>query len=259
MDYYVAKSYQEWKREGGPYEANGKMYITVRKPTGATKQVRAYTETEYFKMYPDLRKGHCGSPVLPNGISGETQNGPVVKNILGFQDGYIWIFKGDLENAEYWFEKTPECRFHVTIGWYIVSTDAVPFDIPSCIESVQLPWKKVGRPDGTLLPKGIVESAVNEIRFGNQPSQYQGNIGDRLDLTLYLRRVIDLGENQFGSTSRIYCFEDKDSNCYSWTTGVVKDWLVNDELNLRGTVKNHDLVKGVRFTLLTRVMEVKKK
>lgn len=255
MEYYVAKSYQEWKRETEPYEANGKMYIVVRKPTGATKQVRAYTESEYRKMYP---KDTCGSLVLPDGISEPAQSGHVVKNILGFQKGYIWIFKGDLENAEYWFSKTPECRFHTKFGWYIVSTDTIPFDIPSCIESVQLPWEKVGNANGTLLPKSIVEAAVNEVRFGNHPSQYQGNIGDRLDLTLYLRRIIDLGENQFGSVSRIFCFEDQDANQYSWTTGVVKDWLVNDELHLRGTVKSHDVIKGIRFTILTRVMEVKK-
>ena len=255
MTYYVAKSYQEWARETEPYEANGKMYVVVRKPSGATKIVRAYTENEYRKMY---HEDTCGSPVLPAGTDEVAPNEHVVKNILGFQEGYIWIFKGDLENAEYWFSKTPECRFHNAFGWYIVSTDAIPFDIPSCIESVQLPWEKIGRPNGTLLPKDIVQAAIDEVRFGNQPSQYQGNIGDRLDLTLYLRRIIDLGENQFGSVSRIFCFEDQDANQYSWTTGVVKDWLVNDELHLRGTVKAHDLVKGVRFTILTRVMEVKK-
>ena len=247
MEYYVAKSYKDWKRECEPFEANGKMYVTVRKPSGATKNVRAYTESEYYKMYP------AEVPVVQS-----SSNGHVVKNILGFQEGYIWIFKGDLENAEYWFQRTPECRFHTQFGWYIVSTDTIPFDIPSCIESVQLPWEKVGRPDGTLLPKDIVQAAIDEIRFGNQPSQYQGNIGDRLDLTLYLRRIIDLGENQYGSVSRIFCFEDQFANQYSWTTGVSKDWLVNDELHLRGTVKAHDSIKGVRFTILTRVMEVKK-
>lgn len=255
MEYYVAKSYQEWARECEPFEANGKMYVIVRKPTGTTKQVRAYTETEYCKMYP---KDTCGSPVPQNGTTAPAQNGPVVKNILGFQEGYIWIFKGDLDNADYWFEKTPECRFHTRFGWYIVSTESIPFDIPSCIESVKLPWEKIGRADGTLLPKDIVQAAIDELRFGNQPSQFQGSIGDRLDLTVYLRRVIDLGENQFGSSSRIYCFEDSAANQYSWTTGVNKDWLINDELHIRGTVKEHSTVKGVRFTLLTRVMEVKK-
>ena len=251
MEYYVAKTYTDWKRETEPFLANGKMYITVRKPTGATKNVRAYTEAEYRRMYP------AAAPSLPAGLTAKTQ-GPIVKDILGFQNGYIYIFKGDLDNAEYWFNKTPEARFHTQFGWYIVSTDTIPFDIPSCIESIKLPWEEVGNADGTLLPKDIVQAAVDKLRFDNSNSEYQGNIGDRLDITVSLTRIIDLGENQFGSTSRIYCFIDENNNEYSWTTGVFKEWLVNDSLKLRGTVKKHDVVKGVKFTMLTRVSEVKK-
>lgn len=248
MEYYVAKSYTDWKRETEPYEVSGKMYVMVRKPTGATKQVRAYTEAEYRRMYP------AEAPV----ITAVKPQGHIVKDILGFQKGYIYIFKGDLDNAEYWFNKTKECRYHTQFGWYIVSTDTIPFDIPSCIESVELPWEKVGNADGTLLPKATIQAAVDALRFGDSASEYQGNIGDRLDLSVTLTRVIDLGENQFGSTSRIYCFIDENQNEYSWTTGVSKDWLINDQLQLRGTVKQHDIVKGVKFTMLTRVAEVKK-
>lgn len=252
MEWYVAKSYQDWKRECEPFEANGKMYITVRKPTGATKNVRAYTEKEYLKMY-----GSASAPSLQNGVSEPRANGPIVKNVLGFQDGYIWIFKGDLENAEYWFEKTPECRFHVTWGWYVVSTESIPFDIPSCIESVKLPWEKVGNADGTLLPKGIVEAAVNELRYGGHPSQYQGHIGDRMELKLWVSRIIDLGETQYG-TKQLYLFQDENSNEYTWNTGVKKNWLVGDEIHAKATVKSHDTYQGIRQTALTRLMEVKK-
>ena len=252
MEYYVAKSYQGWEQLTEPYEINKKMYVKVRKPSGGEpKQVRAYTEHEYNKLYEKT----CASPVQQ---ATETRpSAPVVKNILGFQEGYIWIFKGDLDRADYWFERTPECRYHVDFGWYIVSTDSVPFDIPSCIESVQLPWEKVGNNDGTLLPKGIIQSTIDELRFGNVPSQFQGSIGDRLDLVVYLRNIIELPENQYG-TSRIYCLEDKDSNRYSWTTQVLKTWELGDEIKSRATVKAHDTVKGVRTTILTRLTEVKK-
>jgi hypothetical protein len=246
MEWYVAKSYQDWKRECEPFEANGKMYITVRNPKGTTKNVRAYTEKEYRKMYP----AEAPSMTEPRA------SGPVVKNILGFQDGYIWIFKGDLEYAEYWFEKTKEARFHVIIGWYIASTDAVPFDIPCCIESVKLPWEKVGNTDGTLLPKDIVAAAVNEIRYGGHPSTHQGHIGDRLDLTLYVTRILNLGDTQYG-TKYMYIFEDKEENVYTWTTGVNKTWLVGNAVHVRGSVKSHEVYQGVQQTNLTRVNEVK--
>lgn len=251
MEWYVAKSYQDWKRECEPFEANGKMYITVRKPTGATKNVRAYTEKEYLKMYP------AEAPSMQNGVSEPRTNGPIVKDVLGFQDGYIWIFKGDLENAEYWFEKTPEARYSVKFGWYIVSTESIPFDIPSCIESIKLPWEKVGNADGTLLPKGIVEAAVNELRYGGHPSQYQGHIGDRMELKLWVSRIIDLGETQYG-TKQLYLFQDENSNEYTWNTGVKKNWLVGDEVHAKATVKAHDTYQGIRQTVLTRLMEVKK-
>ena len=246
MEYYVAKSYKDWKRECEPFEANGKMYVTVRKPSGATKNVRAYTEAEYCKMYP------AEAPIVQNG-----SNGHVVKNILGFQEGYIWIFKGDLENAEYWFQRTPECRFHTQFGWYIVSTESIPFDIPSCIESIQLPWEKVGNTDGTLLPSGIVEAVVNELRYGGHPSQYQGTIGQRLELDLWVTRIIDLGETQYGSKT-LYLFEDEYANVYTWNTGVVKQWHCGDEIHVRGTVKSHDSYQGIRQTQLTRVQESRK-
>jgi len=250
-NYYVAKSYQELERVTEPYEVNGKMYVKMRKRNGNIQQVRAYTESEYTKLYGKT----CANPVLQ--ATQASPSAPVVKDILGFADGYIWIFKGDLDRADYWFERTPECRYHVDFGWYIVSTEAVPFDIPSCIESIQLPWEKVGNSDGTLLPKSIVEAAVNELRFGNIPSQFQGSINDRMDLVVYLRNIIELPETKYG-TSRIYCLEDKDSNRYSWTTQILKTWELGDEIRARATVKAHETVKGVRTTILTRLTEVKK-
>ena len=252
IDYYVAKSYQQLERATEPYEISGKMYVKVRKPNGNIQQVRAYTEKEYRKLYPDAV---CASPVLP--VAEVSPTAPVVKKILGFDEGYIWIFKGDLDRADYWFEKTPECRYHTQFGWYIVSTEAIPFDIPSCIESIQLPWEKVGNSDGTLLPKSMVEAAVNALRFGDNPSQFQGSVGERLERTLYLRSIIDLPETQYGS-SRIYCFEDAEVNQYAWLTQVVKEWDIGAEIKARATVKAHDTIKGVRKTMLTRLMEVKK-
>ena len=253
-NYYVAKSYQEWEKLTDAYESNGRMYIKLKNPKGAEKEVRAYTETEYKRLYKETPMPKDATP----SVQVKTPTGPVVKNILGFQEGYIWIFKGDLENAEYWFEKTPECRFHVMFGWYIVSTDSIPFDIPSCIESVQLPWEKVGNTDGTLLPKGIVEAVLNEIRYGGHPSQFQGSVGERLALTLYLKQIETLPPTQYGSQT-IYTFEDKDANIFTWKTGVNKDWSIGDEIHCKAGVKSHDTVRGIRQTALTRLNEEKKK
>lgn len=253
-NYYVAKSYQEWEKLTDAYEKDSRMYIKLRNPKGAEKEVRAYSETEYRRLY---KESPCGLAAQPS-VKVKASAGPVVKNILGFQEGYIWIFKGDLENAEYWFSRTAECRYHIMFGWYIVSTESVPFDIPSCIESVQLPWEKVGNTDGTLLPKGIIEAVLNEIRFGGHPSQFQGTIGSRLALTLYLKQIETLPPTQYGAQT-IYTFEDKDANIFVWKTGVNKDWSVGDEIHCKAGVKSHDTVRGIRQTALTRLIQDKEK
>lgn len=252
-NYYVAKSYQEWEQLEEAYESNGRMYIKLKNPKGTVKEVRAYSETEYRRLY---KEAPCGLAASPS-VEIKAPAGPVVKNVLGFQEGYIWIFKGDLARAEYWFEQTPECRYHVTFGWYVVSTESIPFDIPSCIESVQLPWEKVGNTDGTLLPKGIIEAVLNEIRFGGHPSQFQGTVGSRLTLVLYLKQIETLPPTQYGAQT-IYTFEDKDANIFVWKTGVNKNWSIGDEIHCKAGVKSHDTVRGIRQTALTRLIEEKK-
>lgn len=251
-NYYVAKSYQEWEKLSEAYESNGRMYIKVKNPNGATKEVRAYSETEYRRLYKETPAATSAPSVIVK------PTGPVVKNILGFQEGYIWIFKGNLERAEYWFEKTERCRYHVTFGWYIVSTDFIPLDMPSCIEAVQLPWEKVGNADGTLLPKGIIEAVLNELRYGGHPSQFQGTVGNRLTLTLYLKQIETLPPTQYGAQT-IYTFEDASANVFTWKTGVNKDWSIGDEIHCKAGVKSHDTVRGIRQTALTRLNEERSK
>lgn len=247
---YVAKSYQEWEKVSDEYEVAGRRYVKVRSPKGAIKQVRVYSEVEYRKMYP------AQAPSPQNGESRPCANSPVVKNILGFQNGYIWIFKGDLDMAEYWFNKMPECRYHVTFGWYVVSTEEIPASIPSCIKPVKLEWEKVGNTDGTLLPKTTIEAAIQDLIYGEHPSKWQGTIGDRIERAVQLIKIIDLGTNQYGGSSRIYIFEDEFGNQYTWTTGTTKDWNVGDTLTIRGTIKSLEKFRNICQTNLQRVSVV---
>ena len=249
---YVAKSYQEWEKLTEPYEKDGRMYMKLLTPKGVEKEVRAYSETEYSRLY---REKPCGNGAQPTAMT--TVAGPVVKNVLGFKEGYIWIFRGDLENAAYWFEKTLACRFHVVFGWYIASTDEIPFDIPSCITAVQLPWEKVGNTDGTLLPKATIEAALNDLRNEGSTSQFQGAIGERLTLELYFLSCKAKFTNQFGPQYE-YRFQDNTGNYYIWNSGVGKEWAVGDIVNCKASVKSHDVIHGHRTTNLTRLMEGKK-
>ena len=89
----VAKTYQSLEVVGDVYTAKGRAYVQVRTKNGALKQVRWYTEKEYAKMYPDEVKtaSKDGDPHF------KTQ-----KEVLGFDKGYITIFKGNTyEDKEY--------------------------------------------------------------------------------------------------------------------------------------------------------------
>lgn len=255
MEYYVAKSYADLEKLSSVFEKDGRQYIKIKLASGNEKDVRAYTEKEYKRLY---RENPPRGLVATPSVQIKAPTGPIVKNVLGFEEGYIWIFKGDLERAEYWFEKTPECRFHCYFGWYIVSTDAIPFDIPSCIESVKLPWEKVGNTDGTLLPKSIVEAAINDLRYETTPSQHQGSIGERLTLELYYLSNKTYAGNQYGPQYE-YKLQDKKANIFTWTTGVAKEWQPGDLIKCKAGVKSHDTVRGVRITNLTRLIEERKK
>lgn len=243
---YVAKSYQEWEKVSDEYEVAGRRYVKVRSPKGAIKQVRVYSEVEYRKMYP------AQAPSLQNGESRPSANSPVVKNILGFQNGYIWIFKGDLDMAEYWFRQTRACRYHCQIGWYIVSTETVPFDIPSCIQSIQLPWELIGNEDGTLKRKTDIENALYKIRADKESkSTFQGQVGQRLEVSIKVDKVIDLETNQYGSANHIHIFIDEKENIYVWNTAS-RRLNEGDNLRIRGTVKEHKNYQGVQQTIFTR-------
>lgn len=242
--FFVAKSYQGLPIEVEPYEISGRMYVKVRTKNGSLKQVRAYTQVEYERLYG------------ATAITPVTESNKSVKQVLGFQEGYIWIFKGDLEAAEYWFSRTPECRYAVSWGWYIVSTDSIPFDIPSCITAVKLPWEKIGNSDGTLLPKSKIEEAVNALRFDAHPSAFQGAIGERLTLSLTFLEIREMNATQYGP-QYLYRFEDADRNQYSWFTGTRKAWNTGDIITCGAGVKAHEVVKGINTTVLTRLIEKK--
>ena len=85
----VAKSYQNLEVVGDVFTTKGRQYVQVRTKTGALKNVRWYSEKEYARMYPD--------EVQEKSVVLKTQ-----KEVLGFDNGFITIFKGNTyEDKEY--------------------------------------------------------------------------------------------------------------------------------------------------------------
>ena len=237
MSALVAKSYQGLEQIGEPYTINSRMYVKVRTKSGTEKQVRAYSEKEFMRLWGDT------APQVQSSTATKS-----LKEVLGFTKGYITIFSGDTYAALEWFHMSI-ARFHKLFGWYIVSTDELPQDIPTCVEPKQLLWANVAKDDNTLLPDSAVLAAVNELIYPPSTSQFVGKEGERIERTLTVKRVIPLESNYSPSTMHIMI--DEEGNEFVWITSArtLEQGMI---YNVRGTVKAHKVYQNTRQSYLTR-------
>ena len=236
----VAKSFANFNFVSEPYEKNNKQYIDVVNPkTNTRRSVRWYTQSEYNKMYPE-------DAVIDNKPSSQ-------KEALGFQKGYVTIFKGDTYSQLDWFHEKKECRYCTFWGWYVVSTEEVPADVPSEITPVQLTWEQVGQDNGALKTESAIKAAIDSIMFDPSPSEWIGKIGERLQLTLTVVRAIPL-ETGFGGI--LHIMQDENENEFVWSTSA-RSWAVGSTHTIKGTVKDHNTYHNTKQTILTRCTEVK--
>ena len=236
----VAKSYAGLEILCEPYTLDkGRQYVKVRTKSGASKQVRFYTDKEYAKMYPaETRSTEPATEIIRP-----------LKEVLGFKEGYITIFKGDTYNYLEWFRRST-ARFARYWGWYFVSDEPMPAEYPYELEPVRLKWEDVSTPDGNaLLPEDQVKAIVDSIIYDPGDGEFVGEVGERLEIYAYLKRVIEL-ENGFG-VSWMHIWEDDLGNEYTWTTSSKR--LEDDkEYHFKGTVKKHTIYRNRKQNVLTR-------
>ena len=103
----VAKSFQKYEVVGEPYTRSGRSYVKVKTNTGSLREVRWYTDAEYKRMYPDdiSIANHSNDPYYRS-----------QKSVLGFDNGYITIFKGETYDYKDWF-KEHGARYTRYWGW----------------------------------------------------------------------------------------------------------------------------------------------
>ena len=237
----VAKSYQNLEVVGDVFTTKGRQYVQVRTKTGALKNVRWYTEKEYARMYPDEVKSADEASVVI-----KTQ-----KEVLGFENGYITIFKGNTyEDKEYF--KLNSARYNRFWGWYFISTEPIPDDIPDDVEAVRLDWELVGNENGTLKTEREVVEAVENLIYEEDVSEYQGEVGDKIEVFVTVEKAIAL-DGYYGP-STMHIMRDDDGNCYVWTTSA-KSWDAGSEHFIAGTIKELKQYKGTKQTVLTRCRE----
>lgn len=236
----VAPTFQKYKILNEPYEKSNKLYIDVEHPTThKVRTVRWYTETEFSKAFG-------GSPSIK-------EEKPTIlktkKEVLGFHpEGYVTIFKGDTTPLQSWFEEQPVCRYHKLFGWYVICTDTLP-TLPAGIEAVRLPWIAVAEDANILKTETAITQAVSELLYDPSPSTFQGAIGERIDREVEVIRAIPK-DTQFG-ISTLHVFRDADQNDYVWNT-TSKCLAVGTRCSIRGTVKEHQVFRNFKQTVLTR-------
>ena len=236
---YVAKSYQGLTQLGDVFALNGKQYIKVQMKNGSEKTVRVYSEKEYKKMYPEAK------------VETKSEYGGQ-KHGLGFDNGYITIFKGDTYPHLDWFKLKRECRYATFWGWYVTSREEVPADLPEGITPIKLYWENVGEGE-SLKAESIVKTHVESLLYDAGTSEWQGNIKERIEIEVDIKRNIQL-DSLYG-TSNLHIMEDAEGNLYSWTT-TTQSWPEGSHKRIKGTVSAHDIYKNQKQTKLTRCAEL---
>lgn len=248
----VAKSYQNMEIVHEPYQKNGRMYVEVKNSKGIIKQVRWYSASEYAKMYPEDKTDKTKDPYYKP-----------QKYVLGFDKGYITIFRGYKEELhEEWFKQSI-CRYARWWGWYVISTQEVPNDLPLGVEPVKLSWDPMGNEQEWLKDEATVKAHVRKtlldsmrpVERNGVESVRQGHIGDRLDINVKIIGKQEVENKRFNKFTYTYEMEDSNGNYYKWVTQV-QNWSVGTKHHIRGTVKDFDEVNGEEATLLTRCVEV---
>lgn len=236
----VAKTYKDWAVDGEPFFENNKCYVYVINPkTEKPRKVRVYSEAAYARMYPEEVKKEVFKSQ---------------KEVLGFIDGYITIFKGNTYPYKDWF-KANGATYTRHWGWSFASDKEVPADLPSEITPVELKWESVGDSEQEKLYNDeIVKSAVEALIFDKGNSDFVGEVGERLELWLTVKKTHQT-EGYYGY-STIHIMEDEDENTFVWITSS-KSMEEGAYVHLRGTVKEHKTFRNQAQTVLTRCTLVK--
>jgi hypothetical protein len=235
----VAKSYENSQILNEPYAIKGRKYVTILYK-GHEKQVRWYSDAEYAKMY-GVTPDHTKDPFY------KTQ-----KEVLGFKNGYIWIFTGPTYENKEWF-KEKGCHFTRWWGWGWSSEmeDPKEEELPEGIEMKKLPWEVVGIGD-TLIPEDKIAAALDFILYEPGKSEFIHEIGDKVNLKLIVRKNITL-DGYYG-ISHMHIMEDESENVWVWTTQA-KDWEEGSIHEITGTIKDQRVYKNVKQNILTRCRE----
>lgn len=100
----------------------------------------------------------------------------------------------------------------------------------------------------------IIQQANDDLRASESSSSYVGNIGDKIEVKAKLTKChsYDSTFNHHTVTTFINIFTDEAGNVYVWKSTAYFDAGLDDQVILKGTVKDHSEYNGIKQTILTR-------
>lgn len=235
----VAKSYIGLKQVGEPYKVNNKMYVKVIMKSGAEKQVRWYTDAEYVKLY--------GGPVEECIKKIKTDKG-----VLGIEGDYFWIIIGETYENKEWLA-AQGARYNGKLTWYFPTGEYENVTLPFDLQTKKVLWSEIGNEDESLKLDSEVKAAIESKIYPSSNSQFQGEIGDKLDIEVTVTKCVAV-EGSYG-LNYFHVMADTSGNIYTWTTST-KSWQEGTIKKIRGTVKGHNVYRNISQTVLTRCREI---
>lgn len=236
----VAKSYEKYPIIGAPYEHDKRQYVKIK--------------------YPCCRKSSCSKCGGEGFYLKEVRwyDDPIVfdaRNGFGFCDvGYITLIDGPEEVLNEYFhdEAFGKARYNVLFHWFLPSFYELPKLPPNC-HFKQLKWEQISENDKPLDYEEI-KKIVHSFLTGEEPvnSEYVGNVNDKIELDLVV--IADTINKGYYGDTHTFIFEDENSNRYAWKTSARK-LTVGEIYHLKGTIKEHNKIEGIKHTILTRCRE----
>ena len=147
-----------------------------------------------------------------------------------------------------WFKENG-ARYTKMWGWSFGDFAAMPSELPEGVESIQLSWEAIGNEDGSLKTDSEVQAAVEDLIYDESPSEFQGEIGDKIEVDLYVQKAMQF-DGYFG-TSTMHVMTDEDENIFIWSTSA-KTLQETSWYRVKGTIKDHKTYRHVKQTVLTR-------
>ena len=105
-----------------------------------------------------------------------------------------------------------------------------------------------------MYPENKIKTIVESLTYEEDPSEYVGEIGERLSLRLRVDRVVQT-ESNYGPTN-IHTMRDEDGNMFVWATAA-RLLTEGSWYTMTAGIKDHKIYKNAKQTWLTRCLRIK--